>query len=311
MAWVDRPRYIPLSATPSFIRNNLSCSGKMMAYAQGSLVFTVEEGKKPLALPMKGDDPVMQVAYCEIEGKQMLVAVTNKNVMAWDVAKNRAIFTAAIADLDKDFGEGDFFRGIACVPPNKVCVGYTKGTVFLFEENDGSLELEAKLKGHEAAVAAMGPPQKELLLSGDDEGRVMSWTGAALSKECCFEGRGSPVMSITGRADMVVAAYMSGHIRIFSRKAECLKAEVAAHSRPVSALAMHPSRDQFVSAGEDSLLYVWTLPDFESKSSSDVDVLFQTTAKDKILVGVGFYSGDIVANAYDTGSILIWKRNSK
>ena len=100
-----------------------------------------------------------------------------------------------------------------------------------------------------------------------------------------FEGRGSPVMSITGKGDMVVAGYTTGHIRIFSRKRDMLAVEVAGHCRPVSALAMHPSQDQFVSVGEDTYINVWTLPDFESKSSSTLDVLFSSQARAHAIAG--------------------------
>jgi len=283
-----------------------------MAYAQGNAVFMVEEGKKPLVLPVNDEDPVVQVRYCDLGPKVLLVTVTTKAVMAWDVGLSRMIFNHKLSSLDKNAGQADFLRGIGCIAPNKVLVGSTSGTIYMFETTDGTLELEGKLKGHKGAITALGPPQTDLLLSGDDQGAVISWTGGDMpTQECGFEARGSPVMSLAGRRDMVVAAYGTGHIRIFSRKKNMLAVEVAAHSRPVMALAMHPSQDQFVSVGEDTIVNVWPLPDFESKSSSTVDVLFSTSAKDRILVGVGFYGGDIVASAFDSGSVLIWKRAGK
>jgi hypothetical protein len=50
-----------------------------------------------------------------------------------------------------------------------------------------------------------------------------------------------------------------------------MAAEIAAHSREIYAMDLHPEQDYFVSAGKDSILNVFSLPVFDGgKGQCDV-----------------------------------------
>lgn len=58
---------------------------------------------------------------------------------------------------------------------------------------------------------------------------------------------------------MVVAAYGSGHIRLFSTVEPSLLCEVAAHARWITALDVASSANLFLSVSEDSFVRVWEI----------------------------------------------------
>lgn len=51
-----------------------------------------------------------------------------------------------------------------------------------------------------------------------------------------------------------------------------LYCEVAAHARPISAMDVHPSEPLVVTAGEDSVLCVWSIPDNEASKGGTGEV---------------------------------------
>ena len=59
--------------------------------------------------------------------------------------------------------------------------------------------------------------------------------------------------------DYVVAAYASGHVRLLSLVTNSIVAEIAAHSRSITALAVHPQLPYVVSVAEDSWVRAWAL----------------------------------------------------
>jgi len=59
--------------------------------------------------------------------------------------------------------------------------------------------------------------------------------------------------------DYIVAAYTSGHVRLLSLVTNSVVAEIAAHSRSITALAVHPRLPCVVSVAEDSWVRAWAL----------------------------------------------------
>jgi len=59
--------------------------------------------------------------------------------------------------------------------------------------------------------------------------------------------------------DYIVAAYASGHVRLLSLVTNSVVAEIAAHSRSITALAIHPELPYVVSVAEDSWVRAWSL----------------------------------------------------
>lgn len=90
-------------------------------------------------------------------------------------------------------------------------------------------------------------------------------------------------------------------------------ADVAAHSRCVVALDAHPTLPFFVSAGEDTLVHVFSLEQIRparSEQSGNLRLLFSSRREDAMLCGVCFArdgSNRIFATAYDRDELFVWK----
>jgi len=69
--------------------------------------------------------------------------------------------------------------------------------------------------------------------------------------------------------DYIVAAYTSGHIRLLSLVTNSIVAEIAAHSRSITALAVHPELPYAVSVSEDSWVRAWSLWHCVNKAKTD------------------------------------------
>ena len=113
-----------------------------------------------------------------------------------------------------------------------------------------------------------------------------------------------------------------------------LMVEVAAHTRCINAIDIHAHQPLVVTVGEDTFVNVWSLPDFESKGSSEVRVaafgeghkcpsgaqtrslqvslLFSSCVKDQMLTGVQFLrdgTSNVACAAYDTETISVYARS--
>ncbi len=86
-------------------------------------------------------------------------------------------------------------------------------------------------------------------------------------------------------------------------------AEATGHSRCITALALHPTEDMFVTAGDDTLVNVWELPCFHDKSSSSLRLLASRLRPDMQMVGVQFsrVGSNLVSTAYDWPALHVWQ----
>ena len=109
-------------------------------------------------------------------------------------------------------------------------------------------------------------------------------------------------------ASMLVCGYASGEIKLFALPEGRNVVGFCAHSRIITALMCHPSKSLFVSVGEDSFLNVFEIAGEEDHY--DVDLVLSSKVDNSLLTGVSFippnYSS-IVANAYDTNMLYVWK----
>jgi WD40 repeat protein len=179
------------------------------------------------------------------------------------------------------------------------------------------------LKRHKAGISCLAADGK-YLVSADDSGTIVQWDAATLEPVATHAGAaaGVPVTCIAIRGDAIVAGYSDGHLRIFragaNKGARYMEAEIAAHARCVTALAMHPSRLTFASVGEDAVLNVWSLPELAADPAGGrAKVLLDMTARipDTILTGVQFASHGsaaaasvphIVVSAYDSHHLRVF-----
>jgi len=95
-----------------------------------------------------------------------------------------------------------------------------------------------------------------------------------------------------------VFAFACGHIRIFHAIKNYLMVEIAAHSRWINAIQIHPDKPILACCAEDTHVTVWTLP--TDKHPQVSSLLVQSPAP-ALLTGLRFASGDTIAvTAYDS-----------
>ena len=95
-----------------------------------------------------------------------------------------------------------------------------------------------------------------------------------------------------------------------------LVADIAAHSRAVASLDLHPgSVPLLATAGEDTFVHVFSLNAVSARSAKpgggDAQLLFTSRCEDKLLRGVQFArdgTDRLLAVAYDRNELLVWNR---
>ncbi|CAM9255384.1 unnamed protein product, partial [Hapterophycus canaliculatus] len=210
----------------------------------------------------------VQVLLCHGEDFDFLVVALNTGVQIWSSDGKRLIyfFDAKIASgLTALDDGGHFTQGIGMVPKGRLfIVGCSDGDVFAFQAKTGpngdACELMATLRGHERPITCAGA-DSDYCVSGDAGGAVTVWSVAKhLERHCSFEGDGNPVTALRTRDSTVIAAYSTGHLRLFDARKMSLAIEIAAHSRTINAIDLHPSSMLLATVGEDFFLNVWELP---------------------------------------------------
>jgi WD40 repeat protein len=102
---------------------------------------------------------------------------------------------------------------------------------------------------------------------------------------------------------LVVAGFTCGHIRVYSIVGRALVVEIAAHARPISTLAASRHRSQILSAGEDSVLNLWTV------AEDSVTLDFSHKLQNTMVVGgcfVGEKDSALAVSAYDYDGVFAW-----
>jgi WD40 repeat protein len=222
------------------------------------------------------------------------------------------IFFYAISSLATGGDEeSHFMRGITTTS-GMICVGTSVGSVVIFGHTGNADEIALK---HTAAagsvpVSALATAGAQLVC-GDDNGDLSFFdSDAAFVELHRFPGSAVPITALVASDDIAVAGYSSGHIRIFRTGIWELAAEVTAHARCITGLDMSPSNDLFASCSEDQCLHIWSAPDFKSKSSSDVDLLFSERLENHLCTGLTFLSGGRIAVAsYDSDNFVVFKKD--
>ena len=100
---------------------------------------------------------------------------------------------------------------------------------------------------------------------------------------------------------VVFAGYTNGCIRVYRADAGELLIEIAAHSRCVTGLSIHPSMNYIASCGEDQTVNLWNVPDFSAVPSlALVDLQCNVKLENAICTGVSWLkNGNLMCANYD------------
>ncbi|KAL6744751.1 WD40-repeat-containing domain protein [Haematococcus lacustris] len=332
--------------SPSAIYCNLSLLGPQLAYAHSRQACTVDPGtsvaEQAMAVRRVDSQHVVHTIRAMPHGTlNHLLVCTDDGVQVWDRQVKTLLFSWAFPEPERPApgappppsGQASgvglrhalFARGaamnIACDGSANMCFGASNGCLYVLEfDESGRLRGPTRFPHHTAPITALSSAYASRqgrwtddlgssLVSADESGSLTVWEAASASSYKAVASLGEakvPAVALAVRQEFVVAARLDGCIQVFSLRSKVLRAELAAHSRFLTCMDIHPTKDIIVTGAEDGSISVMTLPIGAQKTSSLLSVLWMHAP----VAGVAFcgtHLDDVAAVAYDTDELQLYR----
>lgn len=211
--------------------------------------------------------------------------------------------------------DAHYMDGVAAFSSGHICVGTSVGIVAVINSPtpDGermSLQQPLPTKAGQAVTAvATG---LATMVAGNELGDIFmfDYAGDVFEQVWVFPGVGYPCTSLGMHGDVIAAGYSSGHIRLYRSSVREMAIEITAHARIINAIKIHPTLNMFVSCGDDQFVNVWSLPDFQSVSSKDSELLYSERIPNRLLTGISFFDDDKIGLvSYDEDDLIMLTRS--
>lgn len=320
---------LAIKATPTLHYNNLTVGGGNLCFTHGNEVHLVAEtavskggSADSTQAGIKDSTHIYQVKFVTVAGTTYLVLGTASGFQIWDNLGVNIVFNFNLPGGGKVQGQESrppFVRGVTTVKTSSgaelVCVGSCAGPIYCFELSGLSFRHTATVTEHVEPITDLcselsgkqgeSTSTNNKLVSTDESGKVIIWdanSSSQLTRSNVIEGDGEPCVATVVRGNRLVCAYASGLLRFFDLNTTTKWMEICAHSRYLSALAIHPTRDLIATSSEDTTINVWTLPEVGQKA----EVVLSAIWADSMICGVVFSGDGVAACAYDTNEIRFW-----
>ncbi|KAJ8571206.1 hypothetical protein ON010_g5630 [Phytophthora cinnamomi] len=118
--------------------------------------------------------------------------------------------------------------------------------------------------------------------------------------------KGYPATSMTFMAEnWLVAGFLTGYLRLYNPETFRVHAEVAAHTRAITALDAH--NEFAVSVSEDTFMNVWEISSSKPGAGPRVKLVSSQAVPNDLLTGVVFASmNNLFTATYDTAHLKFW-----
>eukprot|EP00644_Phytophthora_capsici_P017781 jgi/Phyca11/537583/estExt2_fgenesh1_pg.C_PHYCAscaffold_1000004 len=236
----------------------------------------------------------------------------------YDAVGEESLAQFALKEIIGDDVEGEFLycQGISSVHMKEPREGASscRGLLVIGKEedaksSDGSgFEVCKTLKSHEEAICCVESSLDGTLLASSD------MSGAVLihNPRDDFEvthrivSTGYPVTCMTFMAEnWLVAGFLTGCLRLYNPETFHVHAEVAAHTRAITALDAH--NEFAVSVSEDTFMNVWEISSSKAGAGPRVKLASSQAVPNDLLTGVAFVStNSIFTAAYDSSYLKFW-----
>mmetsp|Transcript_22331 Transcript_22331/g.28927 ORF Transcript_22331/g.28927 Transcript_22331/m.28927 type:complete len:320 (+) Transcript_22331:88-1047(+) len=318
MAW-SREGIMPmnLKQTPTYTLNNLSASESSLAYVAGSEIAMPHLNGEWRSINLQDDCKCFQAKFVSLQNVTLLVLAMDFGIQIWNAGGTRMLFFLPLDGvIECSPDECKFTRGIAGVPDGEyIFVGTFTGDLLIINAQvveEDRIEFMQAVPGHSCPITALAASEI-WLASGDEKGTlVIRDIANGFDIIHTLEGQGFPVTSLAINGDLLAASYSTGHLRFFQITSGSMVVEIAAHSRCINAIDIHPDQQVLVSIGDDTFLNIWTLPDLSRPNGGDgVSLLYSDHVENRLLTGVSFLSDDvkqIAATSYDYDGLSMWGR---
>jgi WD40 repeat protein len=309
-------------ASASLLPNNLSSSEGFLTYIHRSEVHLVKNVHTSLVSTEKGSsmsikaayaekDPISHARFCHLQmGDVQLVATLTGLIHVYDSDGQKLLHFHKLANTS-DLAKEAQLRGIAHDGAAYVTIGSGKGDLLVFNITQKKLSLTRKLTGHKDGITDLDLNLKEnLLASADEAGNIALWSTkeakeGAYTKIADFKGTGDPCWSVQIGHGYVIGGYSTGHIRMFSLEKKQLSVEIAAHTRTINAIDIHPSLPMVIACSEDTYLSAWSIP---ATKGAQVKNLSMISTNSSLLTGCRFCGKDktlVAVTAYDSRFLAV------
>ena len=262
---------------------------------------------------------VTQAKVINLVSRTVLVVTMSTGFQIWSSDGSSLLFSLDPTTLNE---KGDPIASAQCKgitsTGNYIYIGDGNGgiTSLRLAEQFEVLPYSATSSGTGKSVGITCMHASDKLLSvGNEIGEVFCFDVSSSSPSPTtsfyeFQGTEFTATSICCRESVVVAAFSSGHIRIFkvfpdkvSRENE-LVVEIAAHSRCINALALHPTKYSFASCGEDGKLLIWDFDPTQFK----INLVYSELMPHKLLTGATYLQDcKLAVSSYDRDALDIFE----
>eukprot|EP00026_Physarum_polycephalum_P013482 Phypoly_transcript_13888.p1 GENE.Phypoly_transcript_13888~~Phypoly_transcript_13888.p1 ORF type:complete len:337 (+),score=39.49 Phypoly_transcript_13888:24-1013(+) len=322
---LEKVQHLPCKASASYLFNNLSFSGSHFAFVHQNEVHVTldttatKKGTANAKIVAKENSQITQTKWVTsskgTSNKNHLVITTHSHFQIYDQDCSKALFTYALQtnNFDPTPGKTKYCRGIASVLiQNKtyLLIGTSQGNILVFEYQQGKSKelctLTQTLTAHAFPICDIASDSggSSTWASCDTNGNVMLWNG--FETKVTSPGSGFSCSSIAVNKQYLICAYGNGVVSVYDSVKGGKLMDIAAHSRCIQAIDLHPSLNVFATVADDSILHLW-----EITSPTDLAHLKSTSLKDSLLCGVQF-CGESYAHlgvvAYDAAQVAVFTR---
>lgn len=306
--------------------NNLSLSegvsnAELVSYVGKDNSVLLVDLKRPTdyvtEVPLIKKSQIFTARICSFSEQNVLVVASEDGAEFWNLGMQliRITFLSNGSDSDeKIFSIGvSRFQTKTC---NLIAVGNSLGQVDLYKLERGAVVKHSTLdqSPHTSCISCISESpataRAPLLAVGDLSGVVSVWNENLTCLSRVNIGEPCTAIKFSRDGTEVIASFACGHIRVFDAESGVKKYEIAAHTRSINAIDVHPKEDLLATVGEDSCICVWKLPASNGGGDRDVKMVFSEVKRDTIWSGVQFggYS-TLLAIPYENPSLYSWTVN--
>lgn len=328
-----------MKPSPSLLYNNLTVASGNVLYAhiRQACTFALSSATASSApVPVRKvesqhTDVIHTIRACSHNSATFVVITTEAGVQVWD-RNAMALLHVWVLPAQPDASTSNhsaFARGVAINVTNSgdasICFGTSSGSLYaMVLTEEGKFKAPVEFKHHSSPITAVGSAYQSRqgrwtedlgcnVVTADESGAIAVWEGLSsgsggytVMHTIAAAAGGAPAVSLAVRSDFVIAARLDGTVQLYGLRDGKLRADIAAHSRFLSAMDIHPTKDLIVTVAEDCTLNVWALPIGGAKGDCVLSVCWLHAA----LTGVAFCgptSDDLAVVAYDTDEVHIYK----
>lgn len=259
---------------------------------------------------------VMQARVLTIESQVILVLINERNIQFHDLRRDAVLYAFVPNDgpLSGKFVE-NFAAGI-CNMRFFIFIGLATGEILVISRlEDGCIGFEDIIRSPRSSAVTDVAADDGYVVSGDADGCLTVWEPDGqqiLRMDVQFEASDpcSPVTAIQTHYDMVVAAYASGHIRVYGILQRRLLTEVHAHVAWINDMSCFVRGDGsfLISTGsDDSRVRIFSVHTVYPWIRHEVD----HCVPNQQVVGTAFLSGgsQVAAIGYDSCEVSLFDVN--